>query len=88
MGRNGVPSVQGRVKFFNAEKHFGFVTNEGGTWFLHGRDILGDEPRAGDTVEFWLDDDRQRPELRAVEIKILVAELRIPQPWEADRDRR
>jgi cold shock CspA family protein len=81
--------MQGTIKFFNTEKYFGFVTNEGGNWFFHGRDILGDEPRAGDLVEFWLDDDRQRAnQLRAVEVKILAAELRIPEPWEAYRDRR
>ena len=81
MARNRVQKVQGRVKFFNAEKHFGFVANEGGSWFFHGRDVCGDEPRAGDTVEFWLDDDqRDASRLRAVEVKISVAELRLPQP--------
>jgi cold shock CspA family protein len=81
MARNGMPQMQGTIKFFNTEKYFGFVTNEGGNWFFHGRDILGDEPRAGDTVSFWLDDDqRDASRLRAVEVRKLVAELQLPQP--------
>ena len=48
--------MQGLVKFFNAERGYGFVHNEAGSWWFHRSYCRGDLPVAGDTVEFWLDD--------------------------------
>ena len=56
--------MQGRVKFFNVERGYGFVHNEAGSWWFHRSYCRGDAPAAGDTVEFWLDDGT-----RGVEVK-------------------
>ncbi len=49
----------GTVRFYLEEKGYGFVANEGGDWFFHASAILGAAPEKGDTVEFWLADDRK-----------------------------
>jgi len=63
--------MQGRVKFFNEEKGFGFVSNEAGAWFFHRTGILGEPAAAGDEVEFWLDDGRKPGELVAVDVQTI-----------------
>ena len=50
----------GRVKFFSHEKQFGFITTEGGDFFFHGNNVIGEVPVAPDIVEFWLTDDPRR----------------------------
>ena len=45
--------VEGKVKFFNEQKGFGFITAEEGDVFLHISKINGDIiPKEGDTVVF------------------------------------
>ena len=62
--------MQGRVKFFNEEKGYGFVHNEAGSWWFHRTHCIdADAPAAGDTVEFWLDDGT-RGELVAVDVTV------------------
>jgi cold shock CspA family protein len=61
--------MQGLVKFFNAERGFGFVHNEAGSWWFHRSYCRGDPPAAGDTVEFWLDDGT-RGDLVAVDVTV------------------
>src|SRR6266567_681388 len=51
--------VQGTIKFFELDRGFGFVGNEGGEWFFHKSQVLGPIAR-GDAVEFWLDDSPTR----------------------------
>ena len=53
--------MQGRVKFFNVDRGFGFVHNEAGIVVVSRTYCIGDDaPAAGDEVEFWLDDGRTR----------------------------
>ncbi len=40
----------GTVRFYLAEKRFGFVCNEGGDWFFHSSGIIGAAPEKGDEV--------------------------------------
>jgi cold shock CspA family protein len=62
--------MQGLVKFFNAERGFGFVHNEAGSWWFHRSYCRGDPPAAGDTVEFWLDDGT-RGDLVAIDVTVV-----------------
>jgi cold shock CspA family protein len=56
--------MEGIVKFFNPQKHFGFIQIEDepgnvvGEFFFHGHQVIGDKPRKGDLVEFWIVDPR------------------------------
>ena len=61
----------GTCKWFNAEKHFGFVSTEGGMdFFFHDAQVIGEMPKAGYEVSFWLDDDpRGEGRLKAVEVR-------------------
>jgi CspA family cold shock protein len=62
--------MQGQVKFFSKAKGFGFIVNEGGEFFFHiDHCLCADDPKAGDEVEFWLDDGR-RGDLVAVDVSL------------------
>ena len=37
-------TMQGRVKFFNVERGYGFVHNEAGSWWFHRTYCRGDPP--------------------------------------------
>ena len=73
--------MQGLVKFFNAERGYGFVHNEAGSWWFHRTYCRSDPPTAGDTVEFWLDDGT-RGDLVAVDVTVVPPEstARFPLP--------
>lgn len=44
---------KGKVKFFNAEKGFGFITDDSGKdIFVHVTGLIDSDLREGDTVEF------------------------------------
>lgn len=60
---------KGTVKFFNDEKGFGFITEDGSDkdHFVHVSGLI-DEIREGDTVEFDLEEGRKG--LNAVNVKI------------------
>lgn len=61
--------MEGKVKFFDEEKCYGIVENEGGSWFFTGPAIIGDVSK-GDAVEFSLMDDPKRSdELMATGVK-------------------
>jgi cold shock CspA family protein len=48
--------IIGRVKFYNAEKQFGFIRDTvGGEFYFRTRDVVG-EVTKGDSVEFIVDD--------------------------------
>ena len=52
----------GTVKFFNATKGFGFITQEeGDDLFFHFSEIQGQEPRDGDKVEFEVGQGQKGP---------------------------
>jgi CspA family cold shock protein len=62
----------GTVKFFNAEKGFGFITREGGPdVFVHFSAITGDGYKTlneGDTVEFVVGQGRKGDEAQQVRV--------------------
>ncbi len=54
--------ARGKVKFYNDEKGFGFIEQEGGEdLFVHRSEIQGDSLRDGDTVEFEIGEGRKGP---------------------------
>ncbi len=63
--------MQGTCKFCDANRHYGFVMNEGGEWFFHGANVNGQLPRKGDAVTFWLDYSERRGNVVAVEVQRL-----------------
>lgn len=61
---------QGKVKFFNTEKGFGFIVPEdaGNDVFVHANGLI-DEIREDDTVEYDVEEGRKG--LNAVNVKVL-----------------
>ncbi len=61
---------QGTVKFFNVDKGFGFITEEGSNQehFVHMSGLI-DDIREGDTVEFDLTEGKKG--LNAVNVKVI-----------------
>lgn len=62
---------KGTVKFFNEEKGFGFITEEGTSTehFVHVTGLI-DEIREGDEVEFDLKEGKKG--LNAIDVRILT----------------
>ncbi|MDA0177119.1 MULTISPECIES: cold-shock protein [Mesoflavibacter] len=62
--------AQGKVKFFNDSKGFGFITEEGSNTdhFVHISGLI-DEVREGDNVEYDLQEGRKG--LNAVNVKVI-----------------
>lgn len=60
----------GKVKFFNTEKGFGFITpDEGGDdLFVHISAVEGDAPKENDTVQYEIGEGRKGP--CAVNVKL------------------
>jgi len=59
-------SCSGVVKFFNAEKGFGFITTEqNGDIFVHRNQCQGGEPQEGDEVNFEMQTDERNGKLCA-----------------------
>jgi cold-inducible RNA-binding protein len=75
--------MEGRIRFYNLEKHYGVVENEGGSWFFPGDATIGDAVTKGDCVQFDLADDERRPgEVLAINVqKVAVAnDAAVPDP--------
>ncbi len=70
--RKYVIPVQGKVKFFNAEKGFGFIEREGASdVFVHFSNIVGDGYKSldeGQTVEFDVAPGRKGEEAQNVRV--------------------
>jgi CspA family cold shock protein len=64
--------MQGKVKFFNAEKGFGFIEREGGSdVFVHFSNIAGEGYKSldeGQTVEFDVAPGRKGEEAQNVRV--------------------
>ena len=53
---------KGRVKFFNTNKGFGFITqNEGGDLFFHVSELRTGTASEGDKVEYDISEGRKGP---------------------------
>jgi len=67
-----VIKVQGKVKFFNAEKGFGFIEREGASdVFVHFSNIVGEGYKSldeGQTVEFDVAPGRKGEEAQNVKV--------------------
>lgn len=65
--------MQGEVKWFNADRHFGFITSNGKDFFFHGSCFEGDPTllRGGERVSFRLGDDERSGRERAEEVKLI-----------------
>ena len=60
----------GVVKFFNASKGFGFITqDEGDDLFFHISEVLGAEPADGQKVEYEVGQGKKGP--CGVQVKVL-----------------
>jgi cold shock protein len=68
----GTPMATGTVKFFNAEKGFGFISREGGAdLFVHFSNIQGDGYKSlaeGDNVEFVVAPGKKGEEAQQVRV--------------------
>jgi len=66
----GINSMSmGTVKFYNASKGFGFITQEDGKdIFFHVTEVQGQEPQDGDKVEFEVGEGKKGP--CAVSVKV------------------
>jgi cold shock CspA family protein len=62
--------MQGKVRFYNQDRRFGFIRIDGWLeFFFHESRVLGaDPPQPGDEVSFLLDDGRRPGELVAVDV--------------------
>jgi len=89
-------TMQGRVKFFNFDRQFGFIEITDGPdvlaeWFVHGSHVIGDPVHKGDLVEFWLDDstsamDKDRGGWQCVDVQRIATAPR--QSWSGGTGRR
>ena len=61
----------GTIKFFNASKGFGFITQDNGKdIFFHISEVNGPEPQDGDKVEFEVGEGKKGP--CAVRVKVIT----------------
>lgn len=67
-------NVSGRVKWFNKEKGFGFISVAGSEdVFIHVNHVRGDYyPEPGDPVTFSIAEDRRRGRVYAVEVTLAI----------------
>jgi cold shock CspA family protein len=77
--------MQGRVKFFLPEGHYGFIeildgVASVGEWYFHDSELIAGPVKNRDEVEFFLDDSRFRPGLVAVEVcRLEPRDIEVPE---------
>ena len=60
---------QGKVKWFNADKGYGFIEQESGNdLFVHVNDVGGSILQEGDTVEFEVGEGKKGPCAKDVKV--------------------
>ena len=60
--------MQGIVKYFNSEKGYGFISNEGVDIFVHVSQIIGQTLHKGDLVSFEIGEGKKGPEATNVQV--------------------
>lgn len=60
--------MQGRVKYFNSEKGYGFISNEERDVFVHVTQCIGQELHKGDVVSYEMGQGKQGPEAKNVSV--------------------
>merc|ERR1712113_493767 len=63
---------EGRVKLFNEEKGFGFITYWEGDVFVHRNDCQGTLPREGDLISFDVVEDTRNGKMKAVNAQVVA----------------
>lgn len=61
--------MQGKVKYFNSEKGYGFIAGDKEDVFVHTSRILGPEPKKGDIVQYSVVEGRKG--LEAINVQII-----------------
>ena len=61
--------IQGKVKFFNSIKGYGFLTSneDHKEYFFHTTNVLGEKPKGEDLVSFQLIQDKRG--IKAIDVK-------------------
>ena len=64
--------MRGAYKFFNADRHFGFILPDYGSpdIFYHGSVVQGTAPKDGDTVFYELGPVRPDGKIRAAKVRL------------------
>jgi CspA family cold shock protein len=70
VNKEGITVPQGKVKFFNEAKGFGFITPDDGSndLFIHITNLSDGPIQEGDTVRFEVGEGQKGPEARDVSI--------------------
>jgi len=60
--------MQGKVKYFNSDKGFGFISSESADIFVHVSQVNGAEIKKGDIVSYDIQEGKKGPEATNVTV--------------------
>lgn len=63
--------MQGKVKYFNSDKGYGFISGDTSDVFVHISQVVGQNLRKGDTVSYEMGEGKKGPEA----VNVLVLEF-------------